>query len=250
MRIPRIYYPHSFSINANVELSGQLHHYVAHVLRLVPNNQLRLFNDKGEEYFCRITHISRHIVELVCESRVETLPESPLRLEIFLAIGKNTSMDFSLQKSTELGVSAIHPVITEYTAHTDSLSNSVMQKKIMHWEGVVRSASEQCGRVVVPTLYTPRALADIHSPKAAVLLALVPGSQDTLRKRLGDLSGAGICSAIGLFIGSEGGLSKHDLSTLTQRGFEQVNLGVRILRAETAVVSAVTLAQAMLGDLR
>lgn len=247
MGIVRVYVRAALSSGATVTISGKQHHYLAHVLRLLPGDNVCFFNGDGNEYYCRLKTAARHDSELVCEEfrRVADTSESPLNVDLFLALAKSHSMNFALQKATELGVSGIQPILTERSQQTAYTS---LKRKHRHWQEVVISAAEQCGRVVVPTVQAPLLMSDVTTPETAALLALIPGAAKSLVKELQELKTSQLQRLV-LFIGPEGDFSERDKAQIMRLGFLPVHIGRRILRVETAVLTALALAQAVLGDL-
>ncbi len=247
MRAPCIYVCKPLACDSVVSLTGKQHHYIAHVLRLLPGDIVYLFNGDGKEYQSRLRVITRHRAELSCESvrcGADGL-KSSLAIELFLAVAKSHSMDLALQKATELEVCNVQPVITEYSQHN---LRSDFEKKRRHWQEVVISAAEQCARVTVPAIRSPVPLSDITPPDEAVLLALIPGAAESLVTKLQSLQDQPP-SRLVLLIGPEGDFSEHDKALITRLGFIPVHIGRHILRVETAALTAIVLAQALWGDL-
>lgn len=212
------------------------------VLRLQQGDMLTLFNGEGGEYRARLVAVSKR------ESRARLLEfhatelESPLRLTLALGISAGERMDYSLQKATELGVSAIAPLATERSVV--KLAGERADKRLQHWQHVVIAACEQCGRNRVPavapvqTLYAYLAGVD----KSQRLLLLSPQATTPLKR-------AAAAQAAVLLIGPEGGFAPAEHQAAATHGFEAVSLGPRVLRTETAPVAALAVLQALWGDL-
>ena len=144
-------------------------------------------------------------------------------------------MDLVVQKSTELGVSEIVPLFTE---HCEVKLNAERQeKRVEHWQQVAISACEQTGRVIIPVIRMPQKIAEwIESPGAG--LKLLYDHNET-----GKLDGARPQGGIALLIGPEGGLSDSEISKARAAGFTGINLGNRVLRTETAPITALSILQ-------
>jgi 16S rRNA (uracil1498-N3)-methyltransferase len=151
-------------------------------------------------------------------------------------------MDLVLQKSVELGVAEITPLITERCGV--KLNAQRWEKKHEQWQKIVISACEQCGRNVLPVLHKPTAFNDwIHLSTNQIRLTLHPKAEKAFRHISVPPAGAR------LLIGPEGGFSEQEVYQTEQNGFASVQLGPRVLRTETAAIAAVSALQAINGDL-
>jgi 16S rRNA (uracil1498-N3)-methyltransferase len=162
-----------------------------------------------------------------------------------MAVLKGDRMELVIQKATELGVAAIWPVVTD---RTDAAARPALQgSRSERWERVASGAAEQCGRATVP-----------HVAPTVTLAALVERPWDGTRAALLETAGhpplpsLPIDSALPLLVlvGPAGGFEPSEASALRAAGFLPASLGPRILRAETAAVAAVSIAQAAWGDFR
>ena len=181
-------------------------------------------------------------VRLRVLSRLPARPESPLRVTLVQALSRGERMDQTLQKSTELGVVAFQPLITERIEVR--IRPEKLKQRMEHWHKVIVSACEQCGRAIIPELNEPLGLDEwLGRTEKAQRLVLEPGSETALAKtRLGD--------TVELLIGPEGGFSERELAMMNQNEVQAVSLGPRILRTETAGPAAIAILQATVGDLR
>lgn len=242
MRISRFYTPLPLQVDDEIELDPQLSHYINNVLRLKPSDPLVLFNGDGNEYSADVLSVSKKQVIAIVNSQLAMRSESPLKIHLAQGVSKGDRMDFALQKSVELGVSEITPVITERCAV--KLSSERWQKKHEQWLKIIISACEQSGRNVLPTLHQPIALNKwLGQSTEQQKVMLTPGSQQYMSSLQRPVQG------FRLLIGPEGGLSEQEVYTCEQTGFESVNLGPRILRTETAALASISILQALFGDL-
>ena len=244
MRVPRIYVPQALRPGREVELPVQAGEHIARVLRLERGHPLRLFNGDGGEYAGELASLAkRSVTARVLEAAEATERESPLRITLGQGIARGEKMDWILQKATELGVARIVPLATDRTEV--KLDAERAERRMAHWDAVIASACEQCGRNRLPELAEPVKLADWAAQlgdDAGLRLALDPHGA----RRARDLP---VGSVATLAVGPEGGLSEHDLVTLGQAGFQGLGLGPRILRTETAGLAALAALQAIHGDL-
>lgn len=244
MRIPRIYVPQPLRPGREVELPVQAGEHIARVLRLDRGHPLRLFNGDGGEYAGELASLAkRSVTARVLESATAPERESPLRITLGQGIARGEKMDWILQKATELGVARVVPLITDRTEV--KLDAERAERRLAHWEAVLASACEQCGRNRLPELAEPMKLADWAASlgeEAGLRLALDPHGDVAARDLV-------LGTQATLAVGPEGGLSEHDLATLDQAGFRGLRLGPRILRTETAGLAALAALQAIHGDL-
>ncbi len=239
MRIPRVYLPVPLVTGENMELGDERAHYLRNVLRLRAGAKLVVFNGLGGEYEARLMTVSKREVVIEIGPWHDREAESPLKIELGLGIAKGERMDWAVQKAVELGVHAIFPLQTRYC--NVRLEGDRREHKRQHWLKIAIAACEQCGRNRLPQIHSPLPLEDwVRSRPGGVLLDVSGEAWPDLRKPI---------PALTLLIGPEGGLSSHELSQARIQGFVACRLGPRVLRVETAVVSALSVAQSLWGDL-
>lgn len=242
MRIPRIYQPGSLASDAIVELSDSAANHVARVLRLPTGAALTLFNGDGGEYTATLHEVGKRSVTAHVEAFVDHDVESPLAITLAQGIAKGERMDYTIQKATELGVVRLVPLVTERC--NVRLSGERWEKKLQHWQAVAISACEQCGRNRIPTIDQPLTLtAWLAQDTTELRLTLDPlatGGIDTIGTKPREVS---------LLVGPEGGLSEGERVAAQRAGYCGIQLGPRVLRTETAGVTALAVLQARWGDL-
>ncbi len=244
MRQIRIHVDQTLAPGTLVELPERAAAHIVRVLRLQTGAPVTLFNGDGHDYDAELTSTGKHKAQarVVRKGNEEPLPA--LRLTLAQSIARGDKMDWILQKATELGVSRIVPVISERTGV--KLSAERARRRLSHWHGVIIGACEQSGRARLPELEAIQPLdrwlcALEHF--AGSRLVLSPDAQDRPR----DLQPN--CGETIIAVGPEGGYSDRDLGLFRQAGFQQLCLGPRIMRTETAGIAAVTALQALYGDL-
>lgn len=242
MRIPRIHHPHALASGECITLEESAANHVARVLRLKPGAPLRLFDGRGGEYEATLSSIGKRSVEATVGIHHPIEIESTLSITLAQGIAKGERMDYVVQKAVELGVQRIAPLLTEHCAV--NLSGERLEKRIRHWQAVVISACEQCGRNTVPEVLAPLTLDDwLGQPDDSLRLVLDPRAAQGLQDHSPNTQG------ISLLIGPEGGLSEDEITRAKAAGYHGLRLGPRILRTETATLAAVTLVQGRWGDL-
>lgn len=240
---PRVYCPFPLHPGAHPELPEAAAHHLTRVLRLGPGAELRLFDGVGDEWQATITHVDKRGVRAALQQKIASERESPLAITLLQGIAGADKMDWIIQKAVELGVQRIVPLATERAVL--KLDAERAAKRLRHWQNVVISACEQCGRNHLPELQAPLPLPQrLAQASTATRILLSPNAQHTLP----GLGGA--VTTVELLIGPEGGLSERELQTAAAAGFCAVHLGPRVLRTETAGLAAIAAMQVLWGDWR
>lgn len=243
MRDIRIHAALALAIGTESTLPAQAGEHVARVLRLAAGDSLILFNGDGCDYPAVIVALGKREVVVRVTARQPVSTESPLVLTLAQAVARGEKMDLIVQKATELGVSAIVPLLTERSEV--KLDADRAARRLAHWQAVIASACEQSGRAVLPSIVAPQPLAAWldRLDAGALRLALLPDGSCRPRELAPTPDGAL------LVVGPEGGLGERDVAALLAHGFRGLQLGPRILRTETAGLAALAALQALHGDL-
>ena len=242
MRKPRLFIAEALRQGDIITLEPDRAHYLLNVLRLCEGQYVRVFNDSGAEFEARLITADRHRAELAIGEATEKNSESSLRITLVLALTRGRGMDYAIQKAVELGVYEIMPVVTEFGSAGPAPER--LQNKMAHWRGIIISASEQCGRNRLAILHEPRPFArGIGHNGPATRLIFHPGHAVAMPEAMPE------DRSLALILGPEGGFSAAEIELARRRHCRLSGLGPRILRAETAVVTAITLAQQLWGDL-
>lgn len=242
MREIRIYTPEPLLVGTQVALGEGPSRHLLQVLRMGTGSSITLFNGDGHDYSAELQPQGKRAFALIQNSQ-PNLSESPLDIHLAQCISKGERMDYTLQKSTELGVQRIYPL---YSARTEvKLKGDRATKKLQHWQAVVNSACEQCGRSRVPEVMPPRTLQDYlqNDFQQQIGLVFAPDASHGMH----DLAPPD--RPISLLIGPEGGLAAQEIALAQTHGFQSLRLGPRILRTETAPLCALSILQARFGDL-
>ena len=243
MRIPRIYHPESLENQTQCRLSDDAANHVGRVLRMNEGEQIELFDGSNHIYPARITEAGKKIVKAEILGREFVDKESNLKIHLGQVISRGDRMEFTVQKSVELGVNVITPLWSERCGV--KLETERMDKKIQQWQKIAIAACEQCGRNAVPKIRPIMKLQDWCAENdGALKLNLHPRAQYSI-KTLPKIPPEGVR----LLIGSEGGLSPQEIAQTEQQGFVEILLGKRVLRTETASLAAISALQIYFGDL-
>ncbi|RJG40014.1 16S rRNA (uracil(1498)-N(3))-methyltransferase [Motilimonas pumila] len=242
MRVPRIYEPQALTVGATIELNADAAGHVGRVLRLGPGDAVILFNGDNAQYPATISSASKKQVSVTVNEQQSHSSESPLNIHLGQVISRGDRMDFVIQKSVELGVNTITPLFSERCGV--KLSGERLQKKRQQWQKIAISACEQCGRNTVPTIAEPISITQWLSQQDETLkLTLHPRAKYSINTLPAPDQG------VRLLIGPEGGFSDKEVSQSELAGFVDTLLGPRILRTETAALTAITALQCRFGDL-
>lgn len=242
MSPPRFHVPGA-APGARLALPDHAAHHAREVLRLRAGASVRVFDGEGAEFEASLDAVTRAGVHARLGGAVPARPESPLRLVLALSPLKGDRMELVIQKATELGVTEIRPLVT---ARTDAAARPALKgSRQERWDKVASGAAEQCGRAVVPPVLATTNLDSLLSApfEGRRFLLLEGGGHPTLAAL------APPPSAALLLLGPAGGWEPAEVQRILAAGFEAVSLGPRVLRAETAAIAAVAIAQARWGDL-
>ncbi|WP_018998171.1 16S rRNA (uracil(1498)-N(3))-methyltransferase [Hirschia maritima] len=251
--IPRLFVKADLSLGAPLALTSEQANYLFRVLRLKVNDTVRVFNGRDGEWHAIVTEAMRSAGFLRLDEQI--IEQADIGdLQLLFAPLKKTCTDFVVEKATELGATLIQPVITKRTQTTTV--------RVSRLEKIVEEAAEQTERLDIPLVGEPIQLFEAlkkWNPERRLIYCDEAG--DSPDENWGGKSGRAepmveAISAVedglaAILIGPEGGFSSEEREFLRQQEFViPVSLGPRILRAETAAVSALTLWQAIRGDWR
>ena len=243
MRLTRVYVDAPLAAGTRVTLEGGAARHVTRVLRLRVGEALTLFNGSGGEYAASIEQSQGGRVAVAIGEPRAIERESPLALTLAQGVSRGERMDLVVQKATELGVSGVVPVLSERSVVR--LTAQQAERRLNHWRAIAVAACEQSGRNRLPAIASPVPLKDFlrTNTDGSMRLLLSPAATATLA----DLPR--LVSAVTVLIGPEGGLAQAEQDAAVAAGFKPVRLGPRVLRTETAAITALALLQREFGDL-
>jgi len=215
-------------------------HYLNDVMRTRPGKMTAVFNGRDGEWSARIESMDKNGCVLVISGQTRPQNTGPDLWLVFAPL-KKTRIDFLVEKATELGVSRLLPVFTRHTAAT-----RINTKRL---GATVIEAAEQCERLSVPRIDEPLLLDKLLSqwPADRPLLAAVETGEGLPMFEV--LSKTTTGRSVGILTGPEGGFAESELAALEKLSFvTKISLGPRLLRAETAALSALACWQAVIGD--
>jgi 16S rRNA (uracil1498-N3)-methyltransferase len=262
--MPRIYLPISCILDNLISITNEKAHYLTSVLRCGKGDELIIFDGKGDCFRTTILKADRREIITEVIEKFQCNAESNINITLVQGLLKGEKMDMVIQKTTELGVKEIIPVVTERSQLRET-------RKVARWRKIAEEASRQSGRSIIPVIHDPIKFFDIlnllrPSNKVKSLLFYEEGgvklSEAVLRIGIHDtgykmqdkrnrtsciMHHASPC--IYVVVGPEGGFTKEEVFLAKEKGLLVTSLGERILRAETAAISAVALVQFLLGDM-
>lgn len=244
MRISRIHLSADLRTGNRVQLDQEKAHYVKNVLRHKNGQHIILFDGVSKQDHMAQLCIEGKTVSALLQSTIPKHNDSKIDIHLLQAIGKPEHIDFIVQKGTELGVNHFIFFNTERTQ--TPLKSFRIEKKIAHWTSVAISACEQCNRNLVPQLSfvnSPETILKDIDRSNGILLDFEGEKFSALYKQLDQ------DQPIFIATGAEGGFTEIETQQFKNRHFLSCNLGARVLRMETAAISAITLLQHYLGDM-
>ena len=239
--MPRFYVDFALSPDSVVELPDNVVRHL-NVLRVKNTEEIVLFNGNGKSYPALPEVLEKRRVSVRILREEATDNESPLNITLVQAVSAAERMDFTLQKSVELGVAEIRPVISERCVVR--LSGERAEKRVARWQEIVVSACEQSGRNIVPkvlplTTYA-QALQQLPQETTKLLMSL------NRAQKLSDVQPQS--GKVVFMVGPEGGWTEKEEQQAFDAGFQSVTLGKRVLRTETASLAAIAAMQTLWGD--
>lgn len=230
-------------VGASLELPEPAFRHMIQVLRMQVGDGLTVFNGLGGEFEATIETVGKRSARIVIGPFMQVDRESALQLTLVQGIAKGDRMDWAVQKSVELGVTRIFPVLTERC--NVNISQGRGDKRLEHWRGVMLSACEQSGRTSVPVMEDICSLSEWFSRARDGLALILDPLGD---QRITDVQMANACASV--VIGPEGGLTMNEISAGQESGCTAVRMGPRILRTETAGPAAMAALHILHGDFR
>jgi 16S rRNA (uracil1498-N3)-methyltransferase len=242
MPVPRIHCDQRLGPGAQFALAPEAAQHVGRALRLKTGDTLTVFDGRGGEYEAAIQRIDKDRVEVKVGAFRDVDTEPRLRVGLIQGLPEADKMDWIIQKSVELGVAWIQPIVCDRSVVR--LSGERAERRESHWRRVAVAACEQSGRNRIPDVRPTLGFQSwIAVPAAAPRWLLTPAGDAVSTKSPDGRD-------LELLVGPEGGLSEREHELALSQGCEPVALGSRTLRAETAPLAALAAIHALWGDFR
>ncbi|MBF0625761.1 MAG: 16S rRNA (uracil(1498)-N(3))-methyltransferase [Magnetococcales bacterium] len=242
--IPRLLVATPLHPDLPVTLNREEERYLLKVLRLDAGAPVVLLDGTGGEWPGEVAAVRPRVLIHLSGHR-PVARESPLAITLVAGLARSAPMEWVIQKAVELGVATVVPLVTRRSVSRPDARQAA--NKLERWQRIAREAVEQCGRTRLPLIHPPVAWPELPP--------LLPGGPRLLFwEEARENGGLGRLPAPGptltLLTGPEGGLDPAEVAAARDGlGFVTVGLGPRILRAETAAITVLAMAQTLWGDL-
>jgi 16S rRNA (uracil1498-N3)-methyltransferase len=242
MRVPRIYHPEPLQAGLDIALDEDAANHVGRVLRMGQGQAIQLFDGSNQVFDAQIIRADKkNVIVHVAQGNIDCR-ESPLHIHLGQVMSRGEKMEFTIQKSIELGVSLITPLFSERCGV--KLDAERLNKKLGQWQKIAIAACEQCGRNRVPEI---RPAMDLEAwcaeEESGLKLNLHPRASQSINTLPLPVE------RVRLLIGPEGGLTADEIAMTARYQFTDILLGPRVLRTETTALTAITALQVRFGDL-
>ena len=237
------------NLGKQYQLKGGESSHITKSRRLRPGDRFLVQDQQGQRFEAILKSFDRNSLLFTPQKPVAIPPASSLRIEILQALPKQKALDLILQKTTELGVVRLDVFCGRHSPKTFSASEK--QHHLKRWQRIVSEASKQCGRQFAPEIhFHPDISTALETlPECPNSWVLVPEEADAISWKEINNSGEDIIKHHHVLIGPEGGLHQDEIKLSLRSEMRPVYLGPRILRSETATISAVSILQFLWGDL-
>ncbi len=239
----RLYVKGKLEVHQEIKIQSKQLHYLTNVMRRKRDDILSIFNEVDGEFIGKIINDSKRNLTIKLLQKIKD-PEKKVDIWVIFAPVKKSSTDFIIQKATELGASCLLPVITERTI-TKNINLKRMQE-------IVIEASEQSERITIPEIKPIQKLADVICSWNKNRKIFYGDETERNQKEERCFNHQTLFNPSGaILIGPEGGFAQNEISFLKSKEFVvPINLGPRILRSETAVISGLVFWHIMNGDMK
>lgn len=223
-----------------IYIEGSDVNHMKNVLRMHPGESVRISDGSNRRYICQIKEYTEEQAILTIVEEDETNAELASRIYLFQGLPKGDKMEMIVQKAVELGVYKIAPVAMKRCVVR--LDDKKAAKKVDRWGEIAKSAAKQSGRGIVPKVGSVLKFEEAVTLSKELDVVFVPyelaeGMEETRRL----ISAVKPGQSVGIFIGPEGGFEKDEVEKLKEAGASEITLGSRILRTETAGMTALSI---------
>ncbi|MTI84759.1 MAG: 16S rRNA (uracil(1498)-N(3))-methyltransferase [Firmicutes bacterium] len=245
--MPRFFVSPEQVKSGHITISGPDVRHISKVLRMGTGDIITVLDGDGKAYEARIESVTKGKVNCEVLEQGQAGGEPPIRVTLVQGISKGEKMDLVMQKGTELGATAIIPVICQRSVV--KLSSTKATERRDRWQRIAVEAAKQCRRSVVPRVVTPTTWWEALDDVPAEAMGVMPYEGETEQKMRNIFNKKDVPSEIFIFIGPEGGIHPEEFEQAQRKGVIPVTLGPRILRTETAGLAALALVLYEWGDL-
>lgn len=218
------------------DIQGENAKHISYALRHKVGDNITLCDKKGNDFDCTIIKFSEKSVQVRIDSVIKNQCEPDIKVSLFQSLLKGDKMEEVIQKSVELGVYEIYPVLT---SRCISKPDKNFDKKIERYNKISLEAAKQCGRGIIPKVHNVITYKEMLSKmrKSDTAMILYESEKDIHIKEYLENKNP---KSIAVGIGCEGGFSQEEIEKAKEENIESISLGKRILRAQTAPVCALS----------
>lgn len=220
-------------------ISNEDVNHITKVLRLLEKDIIIVCDCEGTDYKAEIEKIEKHLVTLRILESYKSMGEPSIKVTLYQGLPKASKLDYIIQKTVELGINKIVPVITNRTV-VKIENDKAAEAKTERWQKIAYEAAKQCGRGILPQVEKPLLFDELllRIPSHELIIMLYENEKDnSLKNTLALHKNA---TDIAIIIGPEGGFAQNEVQRAIEAGAKTAGLGSRILRTETAPVSVVS----------
>jgi len=247
--MPRLFVFEKLAIGDEIVIAGEEAHHIIRVLRLGPGHSVSISDGKSVESLGVISDIDIRDTKI----KIRILDQNKSKetkpfITLLQALPKGEKFDWIIQKSTELGVSTIIPVITQRTIV--NILPSKLESRMERWNKIAIEAAKQSLRMDIPQIGELSTFDASLREVEKHHLSIIPWEQEkelSIRKALKSIDGT--VTKVAVFIGPEGGFSPEEVKKAKEMGAVSVSLGPRILRTETAAIAVCSILMYELGGM-
>ncbi|NLK21544.1 MAG: 16S rRNA (uracil(1498)-N(3))-methyltransferase [Epulopiscium sp.] len=245
--MPRFFVEPSQIKNDSIFIHGEDVKHISKVLRLKNGDKISICNGQGTDYQCIIKNMDKEIIVAQIVSNHLSQTEPKTKITLFQALVKSDKMDLIIQKTVEMGIFKIIPIVTERTVVRFE-NEKKERSRLARWQKIAESAAKQSQRGIIPEVEPVITLSEAFDRSKEMDCKLIPYEKETdknLRSILSNFNGGNIA----IFIGPEGGFEESEIALGKQQGIIPITLGRRILRTETAGLFTVSIIMYQMGEM-
>lgn len=230
-----------------IKITGRDAHHLMHVMRAKAGQLVTVVDDNGQVAAMEMVAFSDSAVTLQLKEHLAADTESPLKIMLAQCLLKADKMDMVVQKAVELGAVGVIPISSQNcVARYDAKKGAARKDR---WQKIADEAAKQCGRTALlkvrPIVTLGQFIADMQATDSSLVFFYENENEQSAKEYLRSLK----AKQIVLLVGPEGGFSLDEAKLIEEAGGKSVTLGPRILRAETAALTAIAVTQYENGDL-
>lgn len=245
--MPRFFINSNDIFDDSINIKGDDFNHIKKVLRLKCGEIVTLSDGMGKEYVAEIDQFGDGFVHTRIVESYDNTTEPPIKVTLYQGLPKSDKMDFIIQKSVELGIYKVVPVLTERTVVKIDNEKDAL-KKCERWNRISLEAAKQCNRGIIPKIEVPISFKDAIKQAKEKSLSFIPYEKESKNSLKQIFKSASNIDEIAVFIGPEGGFAEQEIDEAIGLGISPVTLGPRILRTETAGIAVLSILMYELGD--